>query len=258
MSDATIQKNSSDNIDKLDGIEILVDWAKSGKIDPWDLDIVKVTDMFLEKLLEIKQLNLRLTGRTLFFAAVLLKLKSNFLEGLDPFKQEEDLLEEPDNMDFDVDYDETEDPEINIRRANVVSLENAISRRTSVRQSRTRKVTLEELIKQLRKLEEIENKHKRKVTEERIKERRSYTHFTPDDILEMAHDEYIEDEIIKLQDILSRLFETGQRVEFNELVNAGMDKVSAYIALLFLASREHIELVQDDFYSDLYVIKEVS
>lgn len=243
-------------IDKLDGIEILVNWAKSGEVDPWDVDIVKVTDMFLEKLFEIKQHNLRLTGRTLFFAAVLLKIKSDILEGLDPFKEvpvDSDFIDEHDmNEDFDEDdiYDD-------IRNTNIVSLENALARRTSTRKNRTRKVTLEDLIKQLRKLEEIENKQKVKRTEDKINTRRSYTHFTPDDILEMAHDEYIEDEIIKLQNTLTKLFESEEIIELNELTKSGMDRVSAYIALLFLASRSRIDLVQDEFYSDLYIIKEV-
>lgn len=254
MVEVTTQYTDNSEIDKLDGIEILVNWAKSGKIDPWNIDIVNVTDMFLEKLLEIKQFNLRLTGRTLFFAAVLLKLKSNYLEGIDPFKQED----EPEDNDFEDEFIDDDDIVENVRQANLVSLENALTRRTSTRQNRTRKVTLEELIKQLRKLEEIDNKQKLKATEQRIKERRSYTHITPDEIIEMAHDEYIEDEIDNLKTILSRLFESEEKIELQELIDSGMDKINAYISLLFLASRDRIDLVQDEFYSDLYIIKEVS
>ena len=32
-----------------------------------------------------------------------------------------------------------------------------------------------------------------------------------------------------------------------------MNKITAYIALLFLSAKENINLVQDEFYSDLYV-----
>ena len=34
-----------------------------------------------------------------------------------------------------------------------------------------------------------------------------------------------------------------------------MDKISAYIALLFLTAETDYELKQDEFYSDLYVVK---
>src|SRR5699024_313883 len=68
---------------EVDGIEILVNMAKQGKIDPWNVDIVEVTDKYLMHLFQSKAQNLRLTGRTLLFAAILLKLKSNVLEGID-------------------------------------------------------------------------------------------------------------------------------------------------------------------------------
>jgi segregation and condensation protein A len=254
MTELQNRISASEEIRQLDGIEILVDWAKSGKIDPWNVDIVQITDMFLGKLLEIKENNLRLTGRTLFFAAVLLKLKSNFLEGIDPFVNTDDQL-----VDTTTDNDFIEEADIpeDIRNNSRVFLEDVIERRTSIRKNRTRTVTLEDLLKQLRKLEEIENKQRRRVVEEQIRSRRSYTHFTPDDILEMAHEEYIEDEIDTLHNTLLRLFQTDEKIELQDLINTGMDKVNAYIALLFLSSRGGIDLVQENFYSDLYIVKEV-
>ena len=252
MTTQTNNELTSQYIDRLDGIEILVNWAKSGEIDPWNVDIIDVTDKFLAKLLEIKQNNLRLTGRTLFFAAVLLKIKSDILEGLDPFKDEELETFEPDE-ELD-DYIE-ENIHEEVKHSNMLSLKEAITRRTNVKKNRFRKVTLEELIKQLRKLEEVENK--RKLVERHSRASRNYTHFTPDDILEMAHEEQIEDEITKLQDILFKLFETEEVIEFDKLVESGMDRVNTYLSLLFLASRSRINLSQKEFYSDLYITKEV-
>jgi len=45
-----------------------VQLAEEGEIEPWDIDIVQVTDAFLEKLDET---DLRTTGRALFYASVL-------------------------------------------------------------------------------------------------------------------------------------------------------------------------------------------
>ena len=67
---------TENNNTEVDGIEILVNMAKQGKIDPWNVDIVEVTDKYLTHLFQSKAQNLRLTGRTLLFAAILLKLKS--------------------------------------------------------------------------------------------------------------------------------------------------------------------------------------
>ena len=68
---------------ELDGIEILVSMAKTGKVNPWSIDIVDITDKYLSHLFQMKAQNLRLTGRTLLFAAILLRLKSNILENID-------------------------------------------------------------------------------------------------------------------------------------------------------------------------------
>lgn len=43
----------------LDGIALLVSMAKSGKIDPWNIDIVDVTDKYLIQMAEKKASNLK-------------------------------------------------------------------------------------------------------------------------------------------------------------------------------------------------------
>ena len=237
------------NENEVDGIEILVDMAQSGKIDPWNIDIADVTDKFLQKLVEMKAYNLKLTGRTLFFAALLLRLKSDILEGIKPLEEGE--LEEAEffeEMDNDTD---------NIDLSNVISLDEVLERRTSVRLHRERVVTLEDLIKQLEFYEKLDKKLALKNKQRKIARRvNSYEKFTAEDIINMAHDEYIDKSITALQSMLEKLFKTDDRIEMSELQKTGMDKVSVYIALLFLASRSRIDLVQDEFYSDIYVVNE--
>ena len=45
------------------------------------------------------------------------------------------------------------------------------------------------------------------------------------------------------------------RIELNELTLLGMDRVNAYVSLLFLTTDSDYDLEQDEFYSDLYVVK---
>jgi len=239
-------------VDAPDGIEILVDMAKSNKIDPWNIDIVEVTDQYLQKLVEMKSNNLRLTGRTLLFAAILLRLKSDILEGIDP------LAENPEEFvdEFNEDYDNPDFDYDNYSTNNVVSIDNVLERRTSVRLNRKRVVTLKDLIKQLEFYEEIERKRSLQNAHERAKRRaRSYANFTPEDIIDIAHDEYIEDGVQRLHGILTKLFESEERIELSEIQETGMDKISTYIALLFLSARSRIDLVQEEFYSDLYIVQ---
>lgn len=58
-----------------------------------------------------------------------------------------------------------------------------------------------------------------------------------------------------LKENLGQIFEKNEKIELNELTLLGMDKISAYIALLFLTAESDYELQQDEFYSDLYVVK---
>ena len=243
------------NVDN-EGIGILVSLAKAGKIDPWNIDIVDVTDKYLAHMCEMKSQDLRLTGRTFLFASVLLKLKSNVLEGID-ITQFEDQPQ--DNIEYDddgfiVDYGEEE----YIPTNNVVSIDDVLQRRTSVRLNRNRVVTLHDLIRQLEFYEKLEQKQSLKSAHERAKRRvQSYSRFTADDIINLAHEEYIEDCVLRLKENLSQIFEKEEKIELNELTLLGMDKISAYLALLFLTAETDYELVQDEFYSDLYVVKGV-
>ncbi|HJJ50973.1 MAG TPA: segregation/condensation protein A, partial [Methanocorpusculum sp.] len=70
-------------------VEILYQLAKRGEIDPWNIDIVEVTERFLNELEHRRELDLRVSGRTIFYASVLLRMKSELLNGLE-FEEESD------------------------------------------------------------------------------------------------------------------------------------------------------------------------
>lgn len=241
--------------DSNDGIGILVDMAKQGKIDPWHIDILDVTEKYLQRMIELKSLNLRVASRTLLFASILCRLQSNVLAGLslEDFKDEpqDDVIYDDDG--FIVEY--PEDSEF-IPTSNVVSFDEALQRRTSIRLNRNRVVTLKDLIKQLEFYEKLEKRASIKSAHERAKRHvRNYSRLTPEEIVSMAHEEYIEEAVLKLKDNLEQIFAREDKIELNELTMLGMDKISAYLALLFLSRDTDYELEQKEFYSDLYVVK---
>ena len=237
---------------EVDGIEILVNMAKQGKIDPWNVDIVEVTDKYLMHLFQSKAQNLRLTGRTLLFAAILLKLKSNVLEGIDvldfePQHQDEFNYDDEMPLDYEEEY---------IPTNNVISIDEVLQRRTSVRLNHNRVVTLRDFIRQLEFYEMLDKKQSLKNAHERAKRRvQNYARLSPDDIINLAHDEYIENGVQRLKANLSEILSRQDKIELNELTLLGMDKISAYISLLFLTVESDYDLEQDEFYGDLYVIR---
>lgn len=242
--------------EELDGIEVLVQMAKQGKIDPWNIDIADIADKYMLHIAESKSNNLRLSGRALFFLAVLLKLKSNILVGIDPM--EFDVQEE-----FNPEYDEEDDSRFSddlyyqdYYPDNVIPIEDIIQRRTSVKLNRNRIVTLKDLIRQLEFYEQLDKKQAVKNSLERAKRRvRNYANMSADDIINLAHEEYIESSVKILHENLIKIFEKEEKVELNTLTLLGLDKISAYIALLFLTVESDFDLQQDEFYSDLYVVK---
>ena len=236
---------------EVDGIEILVNMAKQGKIDPWNVDIVEVTDKYLTHLFKSKAQNLRLTGRTLLFAAILLKLKSNVLEGIDvvdfePQHEEDFIYDDEPQLDYDDDF----------VPSNVISIDEVLQRRTSVRLNHNRVVTLRDLIRQLEFYEMLDKKASLKNAHERAKRRvQNYARLTPDDIINLAHEEYIEEGVLRLRANLEEILNRQDKIELTELTLLGMDRISAYISLLFLTAESDYDLEQDEFYSDLYVVK---
>src|SRR6056297_3443291 len=79
--------------DEAEPVELLVQLAEDGEIEPWDIDIVTVTDKFLDRL---DGADLRTSGRALFYASVLLRMKSDAMlaDDDDEEVQEEDPWDE--------------------------------------------------------------------------------------------------------------------------------------------------------------------
>ena len=241
----TLAKMQADNSD---GIDILLEMVKKNKLDPWNIDVVELADQYFAKTVELRINNLHVTSRVILFACILLRLKSDILEGLDPFATD-DIIDE-----FEPGYN---DPEFedNVIPFNAPSLKEVIQRRTSVRLNRKRNVTLKDLIKHLEFYEALDKKRAVKNALDRAKNRaNSYADFTAEDIVEMAHSNEVDRDVDTIRTVLTKLFTTEERIEMTELNSTGLDKISIYLALLFLTADDRIDLQQEEFYSDIYVV----
>ena len=243
-----------DGVAPPDGIEILVQMAKSGEIDAKAVDIIDVTDKFLKAIAAAPKENLRQSGKVLFHACVLLRMKADAL--LAP-PVEEDFVGD-DYMDFDenglpIDFTPSErEP----RQLTIQDLERALVRRSNRKKVRKRQVTLDELIQALREAEEIEKTRAERKPKARIDLAGHLEVNDVDDILDLAHDEDIELTIVKVEQLLSRILKIGENIELFALVCKLDDKsdwVDAFLASLFLSNAGKIELEQEEFYGPLYL-----
>ena len=208
-------------------IEILVNLAKNGEIDPWNIDIVELTDKFLKHVEELEKMDLRVSGRTLLYAAILLRMKSNALVEADE-PPGEIMDYEPDNFEIS-DYPIPAMP---------------------LRRSSNRPVTLEELLSELKKAEVIE---KRRL--DRVKNKTEERRTTIEEVLSIAHEEDIESRVGKMRNLLNELFEKQKYIKFSDL-SSPLDRtgmVMAYLAILFLATKKEIWLEQEELFGELFI-----
>lgn len=227
------------------GIDLLVDLAKSGQIDPWHIDVVEVTDKYLLTLDVTKETDLRLSGRALFYAAVLLRLKSEALD------EEEEALIDGDDVDYEVD----EENDTLVVRPAMSVLDRAIARRTSAKQKRVRPTTLVELIAELQRLEELEREGA--LQNDNVMRRKSPT---PEEnrqtVINMTHEEDVEGDIDRLSILLNEWLAGTGTLTLSGVLAQVPDSRGAFLALLFLDSRGKITLHQVDFYEEVMIIPE--
>ena len=231
----------SDLLPLEDPIKILLKMASDGTIDPWNIDIVKVTDEFLSHLKEMKMLNLRVSGRTLLYGSILLRMKSEVLleEDNESTLCEEEFYEE----DFFTDKREEIGKKEGDKFFHHVKLKK-------------RPVTLLELIDQLDKaikLREKKNRSKAHKKDEREDERRERK------VLEMLDEDDIETIIRRMRDKLDERFKSKATITLSELV--GEDKnnptsiILTYLPLLFLSARKYIVLKQKKPFEEIYIMQ---
>lgn len=220
-------------------VEILVGLAERGEIDPWNIDILEVTDRFLNELDRLRQLDLRISGRTLFYAATLLRLKSEFLvEPEEGAEGDEDSLEEEPPEGFDI--HEFLGP--------IERLEREIKRRIERKNLRTRPVTLYELIRMLRTAEREE--HRRRRTRTVYPEPLVETA----DVVSVAHDEGYQETASDVWERWEDLASSREQVTLGELCQTLDRRIAdVYIPLLFLNLDGKLEISQDTFFDEVFI-----
>lgn len=241
-------------------IELLVQLAQDGEIDPWDIDIVRVTDKFLERL---DRSDLRTSGRALFYASVLLRMKSDVL--LTP--------DEPDEPDPEPWEEPWEGPmfDPSPERDPIQSLEGELDRRLERQRARGSPETLDELVRELRDVErEAWWKNSRTydtsasphgfhrgtqtVDYHASDAGRREGEPTESDVTGTAHAEDLEAIIAEVRAVIETHYDAGRNeVLFAEVADAGGSRVMTYLAVVFLAHREVVRLVQDDLFGDLWI-----
>ncbi|WP_049998387.1 segregation/condensation protein A [Halococcus sediminicola] len=244
--------------EEVEPVELLVRLAEEGEIEPWDIDVVEVTDAFLERL---DAADLRTSGRALFYASVLLRMKSEAL--LEPAEEPE-----PEIKPWEGGY---EQPPEEFGPDPVAALEDEMDRRLDRKGARGTPETLDELVRELREAER-DSWWKESRTYDTSGSPKGFQRGTQTldyrsgddvrvddepteaDVTGTAHGEDIETTIADVQRVLRKQYDAGrEEVLYAEIDTAGGSRVETFLAILFLSHRGHVRLQQDELFDDLWV-----
>ena len=244
----TEQKTELINVKNLSGgLELLVQLAEKGEIDPWDINIIDVTNKYLSALDKSPRENLLNAGRAIFFASVLLRLKSDILlnlsnETLIASQQTENFFPEDDLL-FNQD-------EI---RLDLSKLEGFIVRSSLGKQQRKRKISLDDLIFALQQAEEEEE---RRALRAKLRSERAFTidaSELPENVLEIAYEEDLEEVAEKVEAIIQEHLTDEKPITLSFIAEILNNKSKPFLALLFLAHSQKVVLEQKEFYGEVLI-----
>jgi len=201
-------------------------------LDPWDIDIIKLTNSFLEYIEGLRVLDFRIPAKVVLVAAILLRLKSDVLS---PIRAE------------DVDYF----PEEGITEDQYEYLREELSKlnlKPPMERHIKRKVTLDELVNALRKATKVQEKKERI---RRVLGRRLKQEIGEEIDIEIR----IKELMFEIDGLLTKL--KSDKVEFSKIVEKWEREeiVRHLMPLLYLSARGKVSTEQEEFFKEIYIFK---
>jgi len=251
-------RRDGEDEDGVEPVELLVQLAEDGRIDPWDIDVVQVTEEFLDALDEG---DLRASGRALFYASVLVRMKG------DDLLTDDDPADEPEPWEMALEGGEAPPPD----EDPIATLEAEMERRLDRKHARGTPETLDELVRELREAERDTwwkegrtydtsdspsgyDRGTQTLDYRAAGDVRREGEPTAGEVTGNTHSEDIEATIDDVRGRLRTHYDNGRtEVLYDEIDDVGGSRVQTFLALLFLAHRGTVRLQQDDLFGDLWV-----
>jgi len=212
---------------------LLYELVKTEQMDPWDINISLLAKKYIDVVKKMKELDLRISGKMLLAAAILLKIKSNRLlnEDLSEFDR---LLTESEEL-LDLEDDAEYRPRDQIGKVPLIP-------RTP--QPRKRKVSIYDLVGALEKALEV-------------KRRRVLNSIPPMHLEAPKKTRDITEVIREVYTRIKSLFSRGSsKVKFSQLLQSDSkeDKIYAFIPLLHLTTQRKIGLEQQEPFGEIDIM----
>jgi len=217
--------------------QIIYDLVNSESMDPWDVNISLLTQRYVERLNQLRATDLKVSGKVLLAASLLLRLKSYKLvsDDVEAF----DRLLAGTSINENEFYDELEQE---LSRGEVSALNENVELLPRLPQPRKRKISVYELVRALEKALEV-------------KKRRLWNIVTPVGI-QMPDRKWDIGEAIKsvYARVCSFLSDKAD-IFFSRLLcsQTKEEKIRTFIPLLHLSNQRKVELSQDVPFGDIRI-----
>jgi segregation and condensation protein A len=216
--------------------EIIYDLINAEQLDPWNIDIIILTDKYLEKIRTIEEADFFISSKVLLAASLLLKIKSEIL--LDKYiKSIDEILfganEKKKTIFERIELDE-EIPEL-IPKSPI---------------PRFRKVTLKELIESLNKAISTENR--------RIRKEVSQNNAMMESAFAIPKRRYnIADKIKEIYEKLTKNLEENKenkKISFTNFIGENKEeRLISFFPLLHLETQKKVWLEQEKHFDEIYI-----
>jgi len=222
--------------DEITWQSVLKELVKSEEMDPWDVDVSTITRRYIETVKTLKEHDLKISGKMLLAAAILLKIKSNRLVGED-IEYLDRLISQQDEEDDLLDLED----DIGPRAAEHIPKDLI----PKTPQPRKRKVSIHDLMQALEKALEV-------------KRRRVLQSEPPTHVLIPSRKKDISAIIKDVYGTVKKFFwdTPKNKLMFSELLPENADKegkIDTFMPLLHLATAQRVDLHQEQHFGDFVV-----
>jgi len=196
-------------------------------LNPWDLDISKISEGFLRYLHAMKEMDFRVPAKYIMVAAYLLKMKSDYLRA---FKEQ-------------VTGEAEQKMQESLREAETMERFEIDPLNIPPRREPVRGIVVTELVKALRR---VINAHERRVT--RKEKLRKDIDISSENINERIRMLYA-----KINSLLARV--RGKEVEFSKLVGKWEreEVVNNFVPLIHLEQQKKVRARQEEIFDEIWV-----
>lgn len=204
-------------------IDLLLHLVVSGKMDPWEIDIIDITDRYLAKLVEFRDLDLRISARAILAGSILIRLKS-------------EAILQPDHI--DIDDDEMEELR---EKYHILPLLPPIRRIST-------KTTLPQLFEALMDALE-EERYKKELVLASKDQQEERTLILDEDRID------VRESVRKLYEKIATISSEFGRVTFSQIL-VGTEAIvvcRTFLHLLFLVRDGRVRIWQEQFFGQIYI-----